>query len=527
MVQAWGGIELREVVETLARNADIDLFTVDAAGRIVLASAMIGKKLGCCDEVVQGRPAAEALAFLRDVDTGESFAAALAEKVLGRGETQFWKGFHFRTARGEDRQADLIAFPVRTRGDGNDGAIVVVHDTTAEDRLRRHLDSILESIDDGVFVLNRDEEVVIFNSACERLTGLAREAVLGGRLTCDEVFRCHRFSGKQRGAEGAGVAPIPLPMVHDGGKVEVAACALFDIFRDHKEKAREEALVVSRSGERHWVETSFSPVRDGSGAIRYTVGVLRVIDDRKRAEAELQDRTRQLIHAEKMSSVGQLAAGIAHELNTPLNTILGYSQLIMKQVKDPSIVEEVRAVEAATKRCRDIVQSLLSYSRKSDGFRAPRPLGKLISRAFAFLKHDLEKRSVKYVLDLDPSPHEVVADENQLEQVILNLASNAMDAMPEGGTIRVRTERRADRLAIVFSDSGTGIPADVLPRIFEPFFTTKATGKGTGLGLSIAARIIEEHGGTIDVFTETGKGTTFQIVLPLHREAASLTRGGV
>ena len=416
---------------------------------------------------------------------------------------------------------------------------------TAEERLRLHLDSILGSTDDGIFVLNREEEVVIFNAACERLTGLAREEVLGGRLTCDEIFRCHRFErrhgdppttpGAGSGERAAAKTKGALPMVSAAVEKGSDSCALFDIFRERKAKAREETQLVSRSGECHWVETSFSPVRDAAGGVIYTVGVLRMIDDRKRAErevqeknlaleramAELRERSRQLVHAEKMASIGQLAAGIAHELNTPLNTILGYSQLILKQVAEPAIQEEVRAVESATKRCRDIVQSLLSFSRRSDGFRAPRRLNKVIGRAFSFLKHDLEKRSVRAVLELDKGPREVVADENQLEQVFLNLASNAIDAMPAGGRITVRTAVRGDRIAVDFEDTGTGIPAEVLPKVFEPFFTTKAAGKGTGLGLSIVARIIEEHGGTIEARSEVGKGTSFAILLPLATAPAA------
>jgi signal transduction histidine kinase len=391
----------------------------------------------------------------------------------------------------------------------------------------RTLESILESTEDGIFVLNRDEQVVIFNTACERLTGLARDEVLGGKLRCDEVFRCHRFAERHAEEMGRTAPKGLLPMVPPAVRPEMPSCALFDIFREHKENAREEILLVGKTGERHWVETSFSAVSDARGEGLYTVGVLRIIDDRKRAHAELEralgelrERTRQLIHAEKMASIGQLAAGVAHELNTPLGTILGYSQMILKQVRDPAIGDEVRAVEAATKRCRDIVQSLLGFARKSDGFRAPRRLNKVIGKAFSFLKHDLAVRGITYVLALDRGPHEVLADENQLEQVFLNLASNAMDAMPDGGRIDVRTGADDGRIGIEFADTGPGIAPDVLPRIFEPFFTTKAVGKGTGLGLPIVQRIVEEHGGTIDVRSQPGRGTTFRIELPIHAEAA-------
>ncbi len=347
-----------------------------------------------------------------------------------------------------------------------------------------------------------------------------------------------------RAARGAAPARLaPLPLAARGGP----SCAILDIFRDRKGRTREEILLVSRNGERHWVETSFSPVRDSDGEVRYTVGILRVVDDRKRAEleiqrknaeleramAELRERTQQLIHSEKMASIGQLAAGVAHELNTPLNTILGYSQLLKKQLAPATggaalprealaeALAEVRSVEAATRRCRDIVQGLLDFSRKSEGIRAPRRVARAIERVFAFLRHDLERRGIAFALDLGADGSReatVLAHENQIEQVLLNLASNAIDAMPEGGRIdvRMRAEREAGRVTIEFADTGCGIAEQDLPRIFEPFFTTKAPGRGTGLGLSIACRIVEDHGGTISVASAPGRGTTFTIRLPLE-----------
>jgi signal transduction histidine kinase len=189
-------------------------------------------------------------------------------------------------------------------------------------------------------------------------------------------------------------------------------------------------------------------------------------------------------------------------------------------------VEEVRAVEAATKRCRDIVRGLLDFSRKPEtpagGSRArvPRRIDEAVGRVFGFLRHDLDRRGIALCLELDRSGAAVLAEENQLEQVIVNLAANAIDAMPHGGRIVVRTSVEgaapARSAVLVFSDTGSGIAPDVLPRIFEPFFTTKAAGKGTGLGLAIAARIVEEHGGAISVESEPGRGTTFTVRLPVH-----------
>ncbi len=397
------------------------------------------------------------------------------------------------------------------------------------------LESILESAQDGIFVLNRREEIVIFNRACERLTGLSREEVVGGRFDCERIFQCHRSEG-------------PLRAIHP-------SCALIDIAGGHKPQACEEMLLEAATGERHYVETTFAPVRNGRGEVAYTVGVLRCIDDRKRVElelhhknqelerayAELKERTRQLIQSEKMATVGQLAAGVAHELNTPLNTILGYSQLLRKQITATrtaaagpnggaapiragaasapldDLLEEAKAMEVAAKKCRETVQNLLDFSRRSDGVKAPRPLNRLIGRVFSFLKHDLARKGVSYELDLVRAPIEVLADDNQIQQVLLNLAANAIDAMPRGGKISVRTTTGpGPTVEIAFADTGAGIAPDVLARVFEPFFTTKAVGKGTGLGLSIAQRIVDEHGGSISCESEVGRGTTFRIRLPVQ-----------
>jgi signal transduction histidine kinase len=424
----------------------------------------------------------------------------------------------------------------------------MLHERDPE-RLRLTLSSILESTTDGIFVIDRDERVVIFNHACERLTGLAREAVVGGRLRCDEVFRCHRFAerGGVVGSEdlprvtgfpsgaGAGNAPVPLPVV-----AAERGCAVLDIFGAQKPGAREETMLISRTGERHWVETVFSPVQAEDGEAVFTVGVLRVIDDRKSAEAEVQEknrelegalaelreRTRQLVRSEKMASIGQLAAGVAHELNTPLNTILGYSQLIREQLggvpldrvddtraRLAELADELQAVEGATKRCRSIVQSLLSFSRPAEGVRLERDLVRVVERVLGFLKHDLDRRAIRLELDHDAEAP-VLADRSQLEQVLMKLVKNAIDAMPEGGAIRVSIDAGGDEVHLRLADSGVGIPEHMTTRIFEPFFTTKPVGSGTGLGLPITARIIEEHGGRMEVEGREGRGAVFHVWLP-------------
>ncbi|GIW70546.1 MAG: hypothetical protein KatS3mg102_0088 [Planctomycetota bacterium] len=437
------------------------------------------------------------------------------------------------------------------------------------------LGSILESATDGIFVVDREERVVVFNSACERLTGLRRDQVLGGRLRCDEVFRCHRFSARRppgRPPQGGGGRGGALPVVEDEqGRTGGLACGVLDILRDRQDRAREEILLVSRDGTRRWIETSFSPVLDGEGRPAYTVGILRVIDDRKRAEAEVQrknreleralaelrERTRQLVRSEKMASIGQLAAGIAHELNTPLNTILGHSQLArellgrlaasLEQAEEGApgagargkagargrqtaqrlreLAHDMEAVEAASKRCRDIVQSLLVFSRPAASERTQVELGPLAERVLGFLRHGLARAGIVTRLEAEPGAL-VLGDEAELEQVLLNLAKNAADAMPRGGRLEVSVATRGQEVVLAVTDTGPGVaPAD-RQRIFEPFYTTKPAGSGTGLGLAIVARIVEEHGGRIEVDAAPGGGARFWVRLPRAASAVALAAGG-
>jgi two-component system NtrC family sensor kinase len=245
-------------------------------------------------------------------------------------------------------------------------------------------------------------------------------------------------------------------------------------------------------------------------------------------EQKVEERTRdlkqtqtQLIQSGKLAAVGTMAAGVAHELNQPLMVIRGYTQELLadERLVDKEICEDLRRIEAQTTRMVAIINHLRDFSRQSKGKREVTDLNRVVTGALTFLGQQLRTKNIVVVQELVPALPPVWADPMQIEQVFLNLVTNACDAMEEvgTGTITIRTELAAgSRVGLSVTDTGPGIPPDLQTRIFDPFFTTKEVGKGTGLGLSICHGIVEEHGGelTVESPVADGRGARFTIVLP-------------
>lgn len=240
--------------------------------------------------------------------------------------------------------------------------------------------------------------------------------------------------------------------------------------------------------------------------------------------------TSRLMEQQRLASIGQLAAGVAHEINTPLTGISSYTEMLLENIPAratdhpgdgaPAIIGEAEQVEMLKKigrqaeRAEKIVSSLLQFARKRGSMLLPADLNLVTRQAVSLFEHQLKGAAVEFRLDLCQGPLPVTGDTGQLQQVLINLMSNALDAMPQGGLLSVNTRPAAEHAVVTVSDSGHGIPRDLLRRIFEPFFTTKAPGSGTGLGLSICYGIIREHRGDISVDSRPGAGTVFTVTLP-------------
>jgi PAS domain S-box-containing protein len=227
---------------------------------------------------------------------------------------------------------------------------------------------------------------------------------------------------------------------------------------------------------------------------------------------ELEETQAQLLHAEKLAALGRLSAGIAHEIGQPLNLIQGYVELLAEGHPD---LPYLQRISHGTQQLIDILAQLRSFSRPASEEQIPVAINELVDRVLTLASQELNLHQVQISTHLATDLPQVQADAGQLEQVFLNLVLNACDAMPTGGEIQVRTHLSADQLVIEFTDTGTGIPPENLKRIFEPYFTTKEA-KGTGLGLAICQRIVEAHGGQINVTSQPGQGTTFQVNLPVE-----------
>jgi two-component system NtrC family sensor kinase len=251
---------------------------------------------------------------------------------------------------------------------------------------------------------------------------------------------------------------------------------------------------------------------------------------------ELKRAHDQMLHTEKMASVGKMAAVVAHEINNPLSGILTYAKLLRKWMENGSQEKHreesqqcLELIASESRRCGDLVKNLLTFSRTAPMNPEPSDLNQVVDRLVRLVQPKLDMTGIQLQLELDDKLPLVTCDPAQIEQVLLALVMNAVDAMPRGGNLWLRTrwDSGSGQLEIRVRDDGAGIAPEILAHLFEPFFTTKESGHGVGLGLAISHGIIERHNGRIEVQSELGKGTTFTITLPVEGGEADLTEAGI
>jgi signal transduction histidine kinase len=241
----------------------------------------------------------------------------------------------------------------------------------------------------------------------------------------------------------------------------------------------------------------------------------RMMDELEEAREMEQTRQSQLAHTEKMAAVGSLAAGVAHEVNNPLGGILTCIESMREHPDDVEMHERyLQLIHDGLKRIEHIVANLLDFSRQRQMVLEPTSLNHSLRHVIDLVKFQLERGSVAVEMDLDADEPLVMADHFQMEQLFLNLVLNALQSMPDGGTLSLRTRRRHDSVVVEVRDSGAGIPEEIRDRIFDPFFTTREVGEGTGLGLAVSDSIVAAHGGMIEVESSVGKGTVFRVAFP-------------
>lgn len=235
-------------------------------------------------------------------------------------------------------------------------------------------------------------------------------------------------------------------------------------------------------------------------------------------ERSLKSAQLALVQSEKMAAVGTLSAGLAHEVKNPLSAVLGYAQLAKRKLSQPDVIKKhLDIIENETRRCNEIIGNLMQFSRQEKGEFTDVTINEVVEKSVGIVDHQLGLKNVHVNMKLAPDIPEIIGNSNQLQQVLMNLAINAQQAMePDGGTVDIATYFDNDNVYISVSDTGPGISEEVVEKIFEPFFTTKAAGEGTGLGLSVTYGIIRDHKGDIRVERADSGGARFVIALPLH-----------
>ncbi len=266
-----------------------------------------------------------------------------------------------------------------------------------------------------------------------------------------------------------------------------------------------EEKIIKLDGTVAEVEVSAARFVDEEGPA--IVAMLRDIGEQKRLQEQLRK-------TERIAELGTVASGMAHEIGTPMNVILGRAEYLMERVTEEPIKKGLQTIVTQVERITKVMNQLLSFARRRAPERRALDVRDVIEASMEIFQERLARSRIRVETALDPTCPPAHADADQLSQVLINLIMNALHAMPEGGLLRIGLEAEGEAIKITVADTGHGMAPEVAAHIFDPFFTTKEFGKGTGLGLTVVRGILEEHGGSIAVSSEVGKGTTFTIRLP-------------
>jgi PAS domain S-box-containing protein len=361
-----------------------------------------------------------------------------------------------------------------------------VRERTREiEETKQYLENLLENANDVIYTLDLDQQFTYVNSKVNAW-GYRKEDLIGRPYL---LLLSRRHRGRR------------LKSTLDIGAKQVY-----------------EVEVVTRLGEVRAVMVSVSPLQGADGEILGVLGIARDMTETKKLE-------RQIRNAEKLASIGQLAAGVAHEINNPLGGILNCLYNLRKGTLSPARQEEYwTSMEHGVRRVQKIVRQLLDFSQQHEPAFSPADINQIVGQVLGLTTHLFASNRIHLEIFPPNDLPSVMVDRHMIEQVLMNLILNAVQAMKNGGVLTIRTSVAEGICRVEVSDTGSGIPASVLPRIFDPFFTTKGEGEGTGLGLSVNLGIVERHGGKILVESEVGKGTTFTLCLPVSRERSFAER---
>jgi len=352
----------------------------------------------------------------------------------------------------------------------------------------RELQAVFDSIGDGVAIYDGNGYVQHRNHVCPSMFPMQ---TLVGR-SCRELFHPDQETSPD----------CPVERALQGESVQISfASAVADM-------------------DTRYFDATITPIEDNHGKHRALL-FLRDVTERRSQELHL-------VQAEKMSSIGILAAGVAHEINNPLSSVAGYAEALLRRFRDEAWLSEdermqvfrryLEVIMKETYRCKGIIDSLLSFSRKSDGSIGPVDLNRVLQEVLELVRYKSRYEQIEITVNLQHDLPPVFGDDAGLRQVFMNLLLNAHQAIAGAGMVEIATFRAGGMGVVQIKDSGCGIAAQQLAQIWTPFFTTKNVGQGLGLGLAVTYNIIQRQGGEIQVESQQGKGTTFTVRLPLCRD---------
>lgn len=387
----------------------------------------------------------------------------------------------------------------RTKDTSINLAVEVSQRTREAEEQKRFTEKIIDSLPVSLYVVDRDMRIVAWNRNREvGGLGISREQVLG-----KNVFQV--------------LARQPRRKLED---------EFTDVFRTAELVHMEQESWFE--GQKKIWKISKIPMRVDNAEVTHVITVGEDVTEQKKMNEAV-------IHAEKLASIGRLAAGVVHEINNPLATIAACSEALtarVEDVQDSSLHEDfgeyLQIIRDEAFRCKTITNSLLEFSHQRQAEKMTGDINQILDQTLQLIKHHPKLGRMRVVKELDPALALVDVNEGQMKQVFIALMSNAFDAMEAEGSLTIRTHRDDSEtehmICTEFTDTGCGIPAQHLAKIFDPFFTTKPLGRGTGLGLSVCYGIVSEHGGRIEVDSTEGMGSTFRVFLPLHHDTSGLAR---
>ncbi|HYR02846.1 MAG TPA: PAS domain S-box protein, partial [Syntrophobacteria bacterium] len=482
--------EVEKMLELLTEMSQDGILIADEDGRVTRANARMAEITGRAQAELVGLDVGELLPA-QHVENMRYLALKLEEKKDQPQQMRFLSTVP-GVGAGEQEQGVFDTTMVVSRLGERVVTYLYLHDITEriaiEAELRKannFLTNIIQSSVDGIVVVDMKGNVLIFNEGAEGILGYTAEEAKRERHIMRRIFSpdlarelMRRMRSSEHGPPGK-LNPIRLNFTRKDG---------------------------------HEVPVSFSAaiITEGVEEIA-SVGIFSDRTERVGLQRELEDAQRQVVQAEKIASLGRLAAGVAHEINNPLAGILIYTEALLKEIADrPRWREDLQEIINQTLRCKQIVTRLLEFSRQSLGQRVLFDLNEIVGGCVDLLARQSLFHDVQIVLDLERELPQIVGDPGELQQVCTNLMINAADAMLGRGRLDVKTRSMPETEGVIleFADTGSGVAPEIREKIFEPFFTTKPPGSGTGLGLSVVYGIIQRHSGNIEVTSPPGGGAS-------------------